>query len=156
MRGLLACTVLVWLLAFGQARAACVEGQVDLRGDWGAARFTVEIADTDETRNMGLMFRDSLPRSAGMLFIYDRPGPASFWMLNTLIELDMIFVDAQGAVTHVHHRAVPHDRTPIRGGDAVLMVLEINGGLAARLGIAPGSEMRHPRLPQDTALWPCD
>ncbi|TVP71186.1 MAG: DUF192 domain-containing protein [Rhodobacteraceae bacterium] len=144
------------LLWAGVAQAVCAPGSVDLRGDWGQARFSVEIADTEETRARGLMHRSSLPRSAGMLFIYDRPTTASFWMRNTLISLDMIFVDPTGRVSHVHHEAIPLDETPIPGGDNVLMVLEINGGLARALGIDAGSALRHPRLAQDSALWPCD
>lgn len=137
------------------AQATCAEGHVDLRGAWGQARFTVEIADTDAARAQGLMHRDYLPRSAGMLFVYDAPGSPAFWMKNTLIALDMLFVDPSGVVRHIHHDAIPHDTTPIPGGENVLMVLEINGGLSRRLGIAEGSEMRHPRLAQDQAAWPC-
>nr|WP_223814347.1 DUF192 domain-containing protein [Roseicitreum antarcticum] len=136
--------------------ARCLPGQVDLRGPWGTARFSVEIADTPETRNQGLMFRENMPRFAGMLFIYQAPQSASFWMRNTLIPLDMLFVDAAGEVTRIHHDAVPLDETPIFGGDDVLMVLEINGGMARRLGITEGTALRHARVPQAGALWPCD
>ncbi len=145
----------LFVLFASAAQAACRDGAVDLRGDWGSARFSVEIADTDETRAQGLMHREHLPRSAGMLFVYDQPTRAVFWMRNTLIPLDMIFIDPQGVVRHVHHEAIPHDETPIDGGGGVQMVLEINGGLARSLGIAPGSELRHPRLEQEHAAWPC-
>jgi uncharacterized membrane protein (UPF0127 family) len=77
-------------------------------------------------------------------------------MKNTLIPLDMIFADETGLVTAVHSNAIPHDETPIEGGDAVLMVLEINAGLSERLGISPGAVMRHPGLAQTSALWACD
>lgn len=143
-------------LATSGAYAACTEGHVDLRGSWGQARFSVEIVDTDETRARGLMHREHLPRSAGMLFIYDAPTEPAFWMRNTLIPLDMIFVDPTGRVTRIHPDAIPHDTTPIPGGPNVLMVLEINGGLSQMLGMKEGSEMRHPRLDQSTALWPCE
>ena len=156
MRWVLAVALLVVGAALGPLHAACAPERVDLRGPFGQARFTVEIADTDATRAQGLMNRPSMPRSAGMLFIYDAPTTASFWMMNTLIPLDMIFVDPTGLVTHVHNDARPLDRTPIPGGDNVLMVLEINGGLARAMGIAPGAHLRHPRLAQDTAVWPCD
>jgi uncharacterized protein len=138
------------------AWASCAPDRVDLRGMFGQARFTVEIADTNETRMIGLMNRASMPRSVGMLFIYDAPTRASFWMENTLIPLDMIFVDPTGLVTRVHYNAVPLDRTPISGGENVLMVLEINGGLAQAMGIAEGAQLRHPRLDQSLAAWPCD
>ncbi|MGY6632595.1 MAG: DUF192 domain-containing protein [Alkalilacustris sp.] len=143
-------------LLVGPAVAACRDGTVDLRGDWGQARFSVEIADTPETQARGLMHRESLPQAAGMLFLYDRPQRVAFWMRNTLIPLDMIFMDDTGTVTRVHHEAVPLDETPIDGGPGVLAVLEINGGLARRLGIDVGTELRHPRLDADRAAWPCD
>ena len=138
-----------------QTAEACRAGTVHLRGEWGLARFSVELADTPETRSQGLMFRERLARSAGMLFIYDAPQRATFWMRNTLIPLDMIFVDATGTVRHIHHEAIPGDETTIDGGPEILMVLEINGGLARDLGIVPGSQLRHPRLDPAAALWPC-
>lgn len=153
---LAACVVLLACLVALPVAAACSDDQVDLRGDWGQARFTVEIADTDATRARGLMNRETLPRAAGMLFVYDAPTSPSFWMMNTLIPLDMIFVDPAGVVTHIHHEAVPLDLTPIPGGDNVLMVLEINGGLSRLLGIGPGSEMRHPRFDPAQAVWHCE
>lgn len=159
-RGFLAglALLLAGAMAAGAANAqsACREGQVDLRGDWGQVRFTVEIADTDATRARGLMHRESMPRFSGMLFIYDRPERAVFWMENTLIPLDMLFVDETGQVSRIHHEARPMDRTSIDGGADVLMVLEINGGMARRLGITEGSALRHPRLDPALAVWPCE
>ncbi|MCC5963694.1 MAG: DUF192 domain-containing protein [Rhodobacteraceae bacterium] len=152
----------LWLVSFvfifwaAVSQAACAPGQVDLRGPWGQAQFTVEIADTDETRARGLMHRERMARSAGMLFIYDAPTAPSFWMRNTLIPLDMLFIDPEGRITRIHHEAQPLDETPIPGGPNVLMVLEINGGLSRQFGITEGSEIRHPRLDQDIAAWPCD
>lgn len=90
-----------------------------------------------------------------MLFVYDRPQRVSFWMRNTLIPLDMIFMDEAGRVTRVHENAIPLDETGIPGGDEVQYVLEINGGLASRLGIDVGSELRHPIIGDDAA-WPCE
>jgi uncharacterized membrane protein (UPF0127 family) len=136
------------------AVAVCAEDQVDLRGDWGSARFSVEVADDTGERAEGLMFRESLPRSAGMLFIYPQPQRVQFWMKNTLIPLDMIFADDRGVVTRVRSQAVPGDLTPIDGGPGVVAVLEINGGLAEAMGIGPGSELRHPALGDDAA-WSC-
>ena len=135
--------------------AACDEGAIDLRGDWGRARFRVEVADTADARARGLMFVEDLPRGEGMLFAYGSPQPVAFWMRNTLISLDMIFLSPEGVVTRVHERAVPGDETPIPGGDEVQFVLEINGGLARALGIEEGSEARHPLIGEDAA-WPCD
>jgi len=139
----------------GQAAAQCADTRVDLRGPWGTARFSVEIADDSEERARGLMYRESMPASSGMLFVYARPQHVAFWMENTLIPLDMIFVDAGGRVLKVHENARPLDRTAIDGGDDVLAVLEINGGMAGRLGIQPGTELRH-RVFGPGAAWPCD
>jgi uncharacterized protein len=139
----------------GAATAACTVDRVELRGDFGTAAFSVEVADDPASRARGLMHRESMPRGAGMLFLYERPQAVAFWMENTLIPLDMIFLDAGGRVVRVHENAVPLDRTPIPGGDDVLAVLEINGGLSRAIGITPGAELRHPGLPQDTAAWPC-
>ncbi len=144
------------LLAPSLAGAACDPDRVELRGDFGTASFSVEIADDAGERAQGLMNRPSMPTGQGMLFIYDRPQPVSFWMRNTLIPLDMIFVDGTGRVTQVHEEAVPLDETPIPGGDGVLVVLEINGGLADRIGIEEGAEMRHPAFDPDAAVWPCE
>ena len=137
------------------AQAECDNNRVDLRGDTGSARFTVELADDPKERSRGLMHRASMPLSSGMLFAYERPQRAVFWMKNTLIPLDMIFLDQSGVVTHVHENAIPHDETGIDGGEGVQYVLEINGGLARQLGIAVGSELRHPVLDPTVAVWPC-
>jgi uncharacterized membrane protein (UPF0127 family) len=144
------------LLAASAASAACTEGAVELRGDWGTARFNVEVADDPAERAQGLMNRPSMPASAGMLFLYDAPQRATFWMKNTLIPLDMIFLDETGTVTRVHANAVPLDETTIDGGPGVVAVLEINGGLAAAIGITEGSQLRHPGLDQAQAAWPCE
>ena len=136
------------------AEAACAVDRVDLRGPGGRQSFAVEVADSAAERALGLMYRDSLPADSGMLFVYETPRQAQFWMENTRIPLDMIFADSRGVVTRVAADAVPMDRTVIDGGPGVQFVLEINAGLAARLGIAPGTELRHPAL-GDEARWPC-
>lgn len=143
----------IWLA--GAAWSGCSEDVVELRGPWGQARLSVEIADTAAERAQGLMFREKLPTSAGMLFLYDHPQRVGFWMKNTLIPLDMIFIDVAGKVTRVHSQAKPHDLASIDGGEDVLAVLEINGGLAARLGISEGTELRHPFFAPIGAAWPC-
>ncbi|WP_438667961.1 DUF192 domain-containing protein [Pseudogemmobacter sonorensis] len=136
------------------ALAACATDRVDIGWATGRQSFVVEIADTAESRALGLMHRESMPAGAGMLFVYESPRPVAFWMENTLIPLDMVFADAFGRVTRVHAEAVPLDRTPIDGGEGVRFVLEINGGLAAQLGIEPGALLRHPAI-GPSALWPC-
>lgn len=124
-------------------------------------RIAVEVADEPAERARGLMFRKELPAMTGMLFIYESPRPASFWMKNTLIPLDMIFMDARGTIRHIHPSAVPLDLTPVPGnrpGDPDpnrLMVLEIAGGEAERLGLKEGMGMAFPALDQDQAAEPC-
>ena len=136
------------------AEATCTPERVDLRWDGGRESFAVEVADDPAERAKGLMARESLDPAAGMLFVYESPRRAQFWMKDTLIPLDMIFADAEGVVTRVHANAIPQDLTPIDGGNAVRFVLEINGGLAAKLGIVRGAVLRHPSV-GDGAAWPC-
>lgn len=158
LRAALVLAMAVLLLPLGAAlraeEAACRDDQVMLRGDFGTARFSVEVARTVRERSKGLMFRESLPRSAGMLFVYANPTHVAFWMKNTLIPLDMIFIDEAGLVRKVHSNAVPGDLTPIASGPDTLAVLEINGGLAGAMGIGPGTEIRHPAFGR-YAAWPC-
>lgn len=143
---------LLLVLAAGAASAECREDRVTLVGDFGQASFRVRVADDPNERAQGLMNVPSLPTMEGMLFVYEEPGPASFWMENTLIPLDMLFADASGTVTAIHENAVPGDRTPIPGGEAVQFVLEVNGGLAQRLGLAVGDRLQHPAIGEGAAL----
>lgn len=135
---------------------ACDDASVTLASDAALARFSVEVAATVEDRGIGLMGRTEMPLSAGMLFVYDHPQSVSFWMRNTLIPLDMIFLDQTGAVVSIHENAAPLDETPIFGGDQIQYVLEINGGLASQLGLLPGARLQHPAIDQDLAIFPCE
>lgn len=149
--------VLALALAAPAARAAapCAPDRLDLRWKGGGTSLAVELALTPAQRARGLMGREALAPDAGMLFVYEAPQHAFFWMEGTPLPLDMIFADDSGRVTRVHRNAVPFDRTTIDGGGGVRFVLEVNGGLAARLGIAPGAEMRHPLIGR-AAAWPCE
>lgn len=155
--GRLIATILLLSALAGPALGAdCREDEVLLRGDWGQARFRVEIADTGKERSKGLMHRDSLAQSAGMLFIYPRPQVAvAFWMKNTRIPLDILYMDASGTVRTIAHNAIPYDETALPGGEGIQYVLEINGGLAKSLGISRGTELKHPALGK-SAAWPCE
>jgi uncharacterized membrane protein (UPF0127 family) len=133
------------------AQAACLPDQVEFGSQ---ARFTVEIADTAPERSTGLLNRAAMGSGQGMLFVYDAPGHPHFWMKDTLIGLDMIFLAPDGVVTRVHSNAVPLDETAIDGGPGVQYVLEINGGLAKAVGIAPGQAMRWSGLTDPAA--PCN
>ncbi len=110
----------------------------------GPHRFKVELAETPAQMTQGLMFRTSLAPDAGMLFDYRRPTAAAMWMRNTLIPLDMFFVDEQGRIVNIHERAVPQSDDVIASAEPVRAVIELNGGTAARLGIEPGDRVIHP------------
>ena len=150
MRG----AALLLALAAGTASAECRDDRVTVAGGFGQASFQVRVADSPGERAQGLMNVPAMPTMEGMLFVYEEPGPASFWMENTLIPLDMLFADASGTITAIHEDAVPLDRTPIPGGEGVQFVLEVNGGLAERLGLAVGDRMQHPAIGEGAAL-PC-
>jgi uncharacterized membrane protein (UPF0127 family) len=106
-------------------------------------RFTVEFADNDERRTLGLMHRRQMAADAGMLFDFKRDAPVAMWMRNTLIPLDMLFVDREGIVRHIHERAVPMSEAIISSEENVRAVLELNGGTVARLGLKKGDRLLH-------------
>ena len=112
----------------------------------GRFPFSVELADTPRRRQQGLMFRNHLPDDGGMLFLFDRPYIASFWMRTTFISLEIIFVTQDGRIVNIHERAVPGSNAVISSAAPVKAVLEVKGGTAARLGIKPGDRVVHPSL----------
>jgi len=103
--------------------------------------FDVWVAATPERREQGLMFVTALPEKTGMLFMFALPMDAAFWMKNTLIPLDLLFVRQNGTIARIAERARPHDLTPIPSREPVLAVLELAGGTAARLGLRPGDRV---------------
>jgi uncharacterized protein len=110
----------------------------------GSHKFTVELATTPAQMAQGLMFRQSLAADAGMLFDFAAPSMATMWMKNTLIPLDMLFVDAGGHVVNIGERAVPGSLETIAAAAPVRAVIELNGGTAGRLGIRPGDRVIYP------------
>lgn len=107
-------------------------------------RFTVFMAEQNAQRARGLMFVTEMPDDVGMLFVYPQERRISMWMKNTLIPLDMLFVDGAGTVVHVAENATPGSLATISSEQPARAVLEINGGLAQRLGIERGDRVRHP------------
>ena len=103
--------------------------------------FAVELATNDAERERGLMFRKALPEGHGMLFDFDREQPVSFWMHNTYIPLDMIFIRADGRILRIAENAEPLSDRLIPSGGPVRAVLEVIGGTARKLGIAPGDRV---------------
>ena len=137
--------LLVFAVASGAAALETFEtSELSIVTRKGEATFRVEIAKTPTQQAQGLMYRRSLPADAGMLFVYDRPQPVAFWMKNTFIPLDMLFIAPDGRIANIKQRTVPHSLTPVRSRGKVIAVLELNGGTSARLGIAPGDTVRHP------------
>jgi len=134
----------------------CSENTLEIRNNGVQAAFSVELAITAAEQSQGLMFRESMAPFSGMLFIYDRPRSVSFWMKNTILPLDMLFSDGQGTVQRIKPNATPYSTTPIPGGENIQFVLELNGGTAAMLGITEGAQIRHPAIPQENAVWPCE
>ena len=104
-------------------------------------RFTVEVARTPAQQQQGLMQRQTLAPDRGMIFPYDPPEPASFWMKNTLIPLDMLFIRADGTIARIEANTVPLSLDPVPAGEPVASVLELAGGRAAELGIEAGARV---------------
>jgi uncharacterized membrane protein (UPF0127 family) len=110
----------------------------------GAHEFQVEIARDEASREHGLMNRRYMAADHGMLFEFSRTEPQAFWMKNTYIPLDMIFISATGEVTNIAATAEPLSERVIPSGPACAAVLEVNGGVAAAIGLRVGDKVRHP------------
>ena len=114
----------------------------------GIHAIQVEVARTPEERGIGLMHRTELAPDRGMLFDFGTARPATMWMKNTLISLDMFFVESTGRIVTVAERTTPLSEKRIRSGQAVRFVLEMIAGSAQRLGIEPGDRLRHALIEQ--------
>jgi len=130
------------LVAAGPVRPAGVQ-TLEIATKTGVHAFTVEIADNDADRAKGLMFRKELPEGRGMLFDFHREQEVSFWMENTYIPLDMIFIRGDGRILRIAENTEPLSTRLIPSGGPVRAVLEVIGGTARRLGIAPGDRVGH-------------
>lgn len=127
--------------------AACSqEDRAILHTSEGDFTFKVEVVDTPDTRARGLMFRQELASNAGMLFDFQEERQVAFWMRNTFIPLDMIFIAADGTVKTVHVNARPQDPTSIPSNALVRFVLEIPGGRSVEIGLAEGDRLEHPLI----------
>ena len=109
----------------------------------GPKSFDVEVMRTDEERAKGLMNRRYLPAERGMLFDFKVEQPVSMWMMNTYIPLDMLFIRKDGTIARIAEMTEPLSTRTIASGENVLGVLEINGGISAKLGIKPGDKVQH-------------
>lgn len=120
---------------------------LEIRSGDRVHRFTVELARTEAEQAYGLMNRTKLGPNEGMLFPFPAPRPASFWMKNTLIPLDMVFVRADGSIARIAANTVPHSLEGVGVGEPVAAVLEIPGGRAAELGIDESARVSWPGGP---------
>ncbi|HEX6741750.1 MAG TPA: DUF192 domain-containing protein [Sphingomicrobium sp.] len=125
------------------AQAGLMTEPLTIHSASGAHRFTVEVAATPDQQETGLMFRRSLAADRGMIFPYDPPQEAAFWMKNTLIPLDMVFIRPDGTIARIA-TAKALDLTAVPSGEPISAVLELRGGRAAELGIRAGDRVDWP------------
>jgi uncharacterized protein len=143
-----ACSFVIWPLFALWIVAACAadpQAQVTLHSQNGTPiRVSVEIADTDEKRALGLMYRQELPESHGMLFFFPRQELQSFWMKNTPLSLDIIFIDATRTIVSIAANTTPFSEKLLPSGKPAQFVLEVNGGFCQRHGVAVGNRVELP------------
>ncbi|MCQ0986445.1 DUF192 domain-containing protein [Jiella sp. LLJ827] len=144
-----AAVLLASLMAAYFAFAAGDLSPATLVTDSGRHEIMVELARTPEARQVGLMNRESMPEGQGMLFEFDETRPVSMWMKNTLIPLDMLFLDEGGTVRRIHTNAQPLSLDIIPSGEPVRYVLELNGGASARYGASVGDTLEHDIIPAE-------
>ncbi|MDB5579816.1 MAG: hypothetical protein JWR80_4992 [Bradyrhizobium sp.] len=127
----------------GAARSADKE-PLDIISKSGVHKFSVEMAVTDAERAQGLMYRKELPDGQGMLFDFRKEQELGFWMKNTYIPLDMIFIRADGRILRIAENTTPLSEALVPSRGQARAVLEVIGGTARKLGIAPGDQVAHP------------
>ena len=142
MRALLAGFVAVFVLA-GQAFALPLQN-ISIDTAKGPHAFKVEVAGDHASQEKGLMFRKKMAPDAGMIFDFHTTVMTSFWMKNTILPLDIIFIRTDGTISSVAANAVPMSETPIPSSEPIRAVLELNAGRSAALGIVPGSTVHSP------------
>ncbi|MGA9139634.1 MAG: DUF192 domain-containing protein [Methanocella sp.] len=132
---------LAMLVFLPQHRADIAETAELIASDGNVTRLSLEIADTPEEHRTGLMNRSSLARDAGMLFVFDNDQTRYFWMDNTLIPLDMIFISKDLTIIDIHDNATPLSRDGIMSSGPCRFVLEVNGGMCDAIGIDVGDRV---------------
>lgn len=120
--------------------------RIEIDSATGPHAFTVEVAADDASRETGLMFRTRMAPNAGMLFDFHTPQQTQFWMENTVLPLDMLFVREDGSIANIKANAVPYSRATIPSAGPVLVVIELNAGRAAALGIKAGDRVMAPEF----------
>ncbi len=140
---LLSCAMLLLSVNDSLARSEPIPTLTITSQSGEAHSFITEIATTPKQQAKGLMFRESMPKNHGMLFINSTPIEMVMWMKNTLIPLDMLFIGSDSTITHIHRNAEPHSLTHIKSHGKAAAVLEINGGLAKALNINIGDTVSY-------------
>jgi uncharacterized membrane protein (UPF0127 family) len=143
-RCLIVATALFVCAAFAWPAAAADRNTLEIVSKTGVHVFAVEMATNDAERAQGLMDRKELPEGRGMLFDFEREQDVAFWMKNTYIPLDMIFIRANGRILRIAENTTPLSLQTVPSGGPVRGVLEVIGGTARKLGIAPGDQVAHP------------
>jgi uncharacterized protein len=143
--GSIALIVLALFFSSEAARAAA-EQTLEIASKSGVHVFSVEVVDNDADRAKGLMYRKELPEGRGMLFDFHRDQEVSFWMQNTYIPLDMIFIRGDGQILRIEENTTPLSTRMIPSRGPVRAVLEVIGGTSRKLGIAPGDRVASPAL----------
>jgi uncharacterized protein len=136
--------VLAGLVLAGIPARSADPHSLEIVGKGGVHVFSVELAVTDNDRARGLMFRKELPEGTGMLFDFGRDQEVAMWMKNTLIPLDMMFIEADGRIRRIAENTEPMSERIIPSGGPVRAVLEVIGGTARKYGIAAGDRVAHP------------
>jgi uncharacterized membrane protein (UPF0127 family) len=130
--------------ARGQGLQTFDKSKLSIKTKSGRHELQVEIARRPKQQAQGLMFRRTLAANSGMLFIYPVTAPASMWMKNTFLPLDLVYIDRTGKIVGFHQRAVPQSLEVITSKQPVRAVLEVNAGTVRRLQIAVGDKVSHP------------
>jgi uncharacterized membrane protein (UPF0127 family) len=123
---------------------AATTGTLEIASKTGVHSFSVEVVGTDAERAKGLMYRRELPEGHGMLFDFKTEQPVAFWMKNTYVPLDMIFIRADGRILRIAENTEPLSERLVPSGGPILGVLEVVAGTAKKLGLAPGDKVSYP------------
>ena len=134
--------LLLAAVVFALARSAAADESIDVVTKTGAHHYSVEIAADEPTRERGLMYRHQMPAEHGMLFEFEQREPVFFWMKNTYLPLDMLFIDRDGTVSSVFTNATPLSEAMIPSGAPIVAVLELNAGQAKMIGVKPGDKVK--------------
>ena len=144
MRVIAMCLICLGLIFGAWEGHAADKSTLEIASKTGVHSFSVEVVDDDASRAKGLMFRRSLPEGTGMLFDFKVEQDVAFWMQNTYIPLDMIFIRADGRILRIAENTEPMSTKQVPSGGKVLAVLEVIAGTTRKLGIVAGDRVAHP------------